>query len=104
MAQRPRDRSAPTALPVAAFPVQADDAKSPVASQGDWEFSLSAGPAVRTLGQVKINSGYRSGGVVLPSLVGTDSLTIPPVGDATAYADREYEDGTCTRYQRVRPA
>lgn len=69
------------------------DAKAPVPSGGDWEFSLSAGPAVRTLGQLKINSGYRSGGFALPSLVGSDSLTVPPVGDATAPADREYDDG-----------
>ena len=75
-------------------PAFAGDAKSPVSSSGgDWEFSLSAGPAVRTLGQLKINSGYRSGGFALPSLVGSDSLTIPPVGDTTGYADREYDDG-----------
>ncbi len=85
-------RSLPAAL-FALSPVFAGDAKSPATSGGDWEFSLSAGPAVRTLGQVKINSGYRSGGVLLPSLVGSDSLTVPPVGDATAYADREYADG-----------
>lgn len=74
-------------------PVFAGDAKSPAASGGDWEFSLSAGPAFRTLGQVKINSGYRSGGFVLPSLVGPASLTVPPVGDTASYADREYDNG-----------
>jgi hypothetical protein len=73
--------------------VYGGDAKSPASSGGDWEFSLSAGPAVRTLGQVKINSGYRSGGFLLPSLVGPDSLTVPPVGDTGTYADREYNDG-----------
>ncbi|MCW1886914.1 hypothetical protein OKA04_19395 [Luteolibacter flavescens] len=75
-------------------PVLAGDSKNPApTSGGDWEFSLSAGPAVRTLGQVKINSGYRSGGFTLPSLVGSDSLTVPPIGDTTGYADREYNDG-----------
>jgi len=74
-------------------PAFAGDAKSPASSGGDWEFSLSAGPAVRTLGQVKINSGYRSGGFLLPSLVGPDSLTVPPVGDTDSYADRQYNDG-----------
>lgn len=74
-------------------PSFAGDAKSPAGSGGDWEFSLSAGPAVRTLGQVKINSGYRSGGFLLPSLVGPGSLTLPPVGDTGSYADREYDDG-----------
>ena len=74
-------------------PAFGGDAKSPAPSGGDWEFSLSAGPAVRTLGQLKINSGYRSGGFALPSLVGPDSLVVPPVGDTTGYADREYNDG-----------
>lgn len=74
-------------------PAFAGDAKSPAASGGDWEFSLSVGPAVRTLGQVKINSGYRSGGFLLPSLVGPNSLTVPPVGDTGGYADREYNHG-----------
>lgn len=86
------NRFLPAAL-LSLAPVFAGDAKSPVPSGGDWEFSLSAGPAFRTLGQLKINSGYRSGGFALPSLVGSDSLTVPPVGDATAYADREYDDG-----------
>ena len=78
-------------------PAIAGDAKSPAASGGDWEFSLSAGPAYRTLGQVKINSGYRSGGFLLPSLVGPGSLTVPPVGDTGSYADREYDDGYVRR-------
>jgi hypothetical protein len=78
---------------LATVPAFAGDPKSPVPSGGDWEFTLSAGPAVRTLGQLKINSGYRSGGFPLTSLVGSDSLTLPPVGDTTGYADREYDDG-----------
>jgi hypothetical protein len=82
-----------TAALLVLSPAFAGDAKNPVSSGGDWEFSLSAGPAVRTLGQVKINSGYRSGGYLLPSLVGPDSLTVPPVGDTGSYADREYDDG-----------
>ena len=62
-------------------------------SSSGWEFSLSAGPAVRNLGQLKINGGYRSGGFALPSLVGSDSLTLPAVGPEGSIADREYNDG-----------
>lgn len=74
-------------------PAFAGDAKIPASSGDGWKFTLSAGPAVRTLGQLKIHSGYRSGGFALPSFVGSDSLVIPPVGDITGYADREYDDG-----------
>lgn len=74
-------------------PAFAGGPKSPISTSGDWEFSLSAGPAVRNVGQIKINSGYRSGGLTLPSFVGGSSLTVPPVGDAGAFADREYNDG-----------
>ena len=75
-------------------PAVAGDAKSPVAtSPGGWEFSLSAGPSVRNVGQIKINSGYRSGGFLLPSFVGDNSLVTPPVGDPGVYGDRTYDDG-----------
>lgn len=73
----------------------AGDAKSPVAATntGGWQFSLSAGPSYRTIGSLKINSGYRSGGFALPSFVGEDSLVVPPVGEEGVYADRTYDDG-----------
>jgi len=73
----------------------AGDAKgaSVAPSSGDWEFSISAGPAMRNMGQLKINSGYRSGGFALPPLVGSDSLTVPPIGPDGAIGDREYNDG-----------
>ena len=80
-------------LTLVCLPALAGDSKTPVPSGGDWEFSLSAGPAVRNLGQLKINSGYRSGGLILPSFVGSDSFVVPPVGDTSSHADRDYSDG-----------
>ncbi len=93
---RPLHLSALLLLP--ALPATAGDAKfglvgSGSASGGDWEFSLSAGPAYRQLGDVRISGGYRSAGLALPSLVGGNSLVTPPVGDANAVGDRTYNDG-----------
>lgn len=64
-----------------------------VPSGGDWEFSISAGPAYRKIGEVKTNAGYRSGGLALPSFVGGNALITPPIGETTAPFDREYNDG-----------
>jgi hypothetical protein len=78
------------ALPVLLSPAHAGDAKSPARSGGDWEFSISAGPAYRHFGTIKTQAGYRSGGLAIPSLVGSDSLTTPPIFGPGL---RSYSDG-----------
>ncbi|WP_035607376.1 hypothetical protein [Haloferula sp. BvORR071] len=86
----------PGLLVVAAQPATAGDAKSAgvtTSAAGDWEFSISAGPAWRQLGDVRVLGGYRSGGLAIPSLVGGDSLVTPPIGDPGTYGDRTYNDG-----------
>lgn len=83
-------------LVVSLLPAMAgSDAKTPVSSSssGGWEYSISAGPAYRNLGNLRIDSGYRSGGLVIPSLVGSNSLTTPPIGTTDAPGDRDYNDG-----------
>lgn len=80
-----------------ALPITAGDAKlglsSPSPAGGDWEFSLSAGPAYRHLGDVRISGGYRSEGLALPSLIGGNSLVAPPIGGPDVIGDRTYNDG-----------
>jgi hypothetical protein len=71
----------------------AGDAKSPVAAGGDWEFSLSAGPAWRHSGTIDFAGGSRSAGVAIPSFVGGNVLINPPIGAADTYDDRFYDDG-----------
>jgi hypothetical protein len=78
------------AFPCAAI---AGDAKSPVAPSGDWEFSLSAGPAWRQSGTLGFSGGSRSAGVAIPSFVGDNVLITPPIGAADAYGTRTYDDG-----------
>jgi hypothetical protein len=92
---RPRHFIASLLLP--ALPAAAGDAKQALpavsTSGGDWQFSLSAGPAYRHLGDVRITGGYRSAGSVLPSLVGGSSLVTPPIGAPGVIGDRTYNDG-----------
>jgi hypothetical protein len=71
----------------------AGDAKSPVATRGDWEFSVSAGPAWRQSGTLGFTGGSRSAGVVIPSFVGDNVLITPPIGAANAIGSRAYDDG-----------
>jgi hypothetical protein len=71
----------------------AGGAKTPVASSGDWEFSLSAGPAFRQSGSLGFTGGSRSATTFIPSLVGSNSLEVPPIGDENAYDQRTYNDG-----------
>lgn len=76
------------------LPALAGDPKTPIPSSGgDWEWSVSAGPSIRNVGKLKVNAGYRSTTGIIPSFVGSDSLTVPPVGDENAAADRFYNDG-----------
>ncbi len=78
------------------LPVSAGGSKSPAPSPpsgGDWEFSISAGPAYRNVGRIAIQGGYRSGGLALPSFVGADSLTTPAIGETDLPFDRQYNDG-----------
>jgi hypothetical protein len=87
-----RLRSIPLLL---AFPCAAiaGDAKSPAVPTGDWEFSLSAGPAWRHSGTLGFTGGSRSAGIAIPSFVGDNALVTPPIGAADAYAVRSYDDG-----------
>src|SRR5688572_29764695 len=62
-------------------------------STGDWEWTLSAGPSARNIGTLKINAASRSAAFGLPSLVGSEAMVTPPVGDPDSPADRFYEDG-----------
>lgn len=71
----------------------AGDSKSPVAPAGDWEFSMSAGPAWRHSGTMGFTGGSRSAGIAIPSFVGDNVLFIPPIGEEDAYGDRFYNDG-----------
>lgn len=71
----------------------AGDSKSPVPATDEWEYSLSAGPAWRQAGTLSFSGGSRSGGIVIPSFVGSNSLTVPPIGSATELGDRVYDDG-----------
>jgi len=69
------------------------DSKSSVATSGDWEFSISAGPAWRQAGTLGFNGGSRSGGYPLPSFVGDNQLIVPPIGLDNGIGDRIYNDG-----------
>ncbi len=78
----------------------AGDAKSPVATAGDWEYSLSAGPAWRRSGTLNFTGGSLSGSAFIPSFVGSNVLIVPPIGPATEIGDRFYDDG----YVRTDPS
>jgi hypothetical protein len=74
----------------------AGDAKSPVppaSSGGDWEFSLSAGPAWRQSGELGFHGGSRSAGLPIPPFVGGETLVVPDIGPDNEFADRTYNDG-----------
>jgi hypothetical protein len=71
----------------------AEDAKTPVATSGDWEFSLSAGPAWHQSGTLDFSGGSRGSVVAIPSFVGDNVLITPHIGAADAYDEREYDDG-----------
>ncbi|MBK1825672.1 hypothetical protein [Haloferula rosea] len=86
-------------LPFAALtclPLSAGTSKSPIDSgrnSGDWQWSISMAAGIRKVGELKINSSYRSKSLIPPSFVGGNSLTVPPVGDLGSNSDREYNDG-----------
>ncbi len=72
----------------------AGEAKTPAAATGgDWQWSLSAGPAWHSGGKLGFAGGSRSQLLDPPSFVGNAVLEVPPVGDASAVADRFYNDG-----------
>lgn len=86
----------PHSLPLLlAFPFAAiaGDAKSPAPTSGNWEFSLSAGPAWRQSGTLGFSGGSRSAGVAIPSFVGSNVLITPPIGAADTIGPRTYDDG-----------
>jgi hypothetical protein len=63
------------------------------ASSGDWQWSLSGGPSWHYMGNLSFSGGSRSQSLALPSFVGSSSLTVPPIGDASAIDERFYNDG-----------
>ncbi len=75
------------------FVATAGDAKNPVATRGDWEFSLSAGSAWRHSGTLGFRGGSRSAGVEIPSFVGENILSTPPIGAVDQIGLRTYDDG-----------
>lgn len=66
-------------------------------SSGDWQFTLSAGAAYRQSGTLNFSGGSRSGGLDIPSLVGGNSLVVPPIGSTGETGDRTYNDGFVNR-------
>ncbi len=86
-------------LLAAASAAVAGDAKSPVATStgGDWEFSLSAGPAWRQSGTLGFTGGSRSGGIGIASFVGIDLLSEPRIGPQDETGNRLYNDGYVRR-------
>ena len=81
-------------LPCAAF---AGDAKAPIpaapTAHDGWQWSVSGGPAWHNMGRLTYTGRSRSQSLALPSFVGNDSLTVPPVGDEAAVGERFYNDG-----------
>lgn len=75
--------------------VSAGDAKSSLAgaNPGDWQFSISVGTAYRHAGTLGFRGGSRAAGLIIPSFVGSDSLTVPAIGDDGKFDDRVYNDG-----------
>jgi hypothetical protein len=74
--------------------VMAGGSKSAMtARNGDWQWSLSGGPSWHYMGRLTIDGGSRSQSLMLPSFVGSSSLTVPPIGDAAANDERFYNDG-----------
>ncbi len=72
----------------------AADTKAPVQASGDWEFSLSAGAALRQSGTLGFTGGTRSAEVVIPSFVGDNVLNTPPIGRVGDFGVRTYQDGS----------
>ncbi len=84
----------PAILLLATSPASfAGDSKATISPPRDWAFSLSAGPAWRQSGSLGFSGGSRSPFAGIPSFVGENSLTIPPIGSDDAYSDRTYNDG-----------
>jgi hypothetical protein len=77
----------------------AGDAKSPVTAGtgGDWQFSLSVGAAYSQAGTLGFSGGSLSGGFGIPSFVGNDSLTVPPIKLPGEIGNRTYADGYVRR-------
>lgn len=75
----------------------AGDVKSPAQSSGDWEFSLSAGPAWRQSGTLEFRAGSYSPDAAIPSFVGNAKLVTPDIGKDDGYSNRTYDDGYVRR-------
>lgn len=86
-------RNLPALLLATSSAAFAGDAMTPAASVGDWEFSLSAGPAWRRSGSVGLTGGSRSADSFIPSFVGHNALITPPFGGEAEFAERSYDDG-----------
>jgi hypothetical protein len=90
-------RPVETLLALLTLPALAGGPKSLLQSSGDWEWSISSGPSIRNVGMLQVNAGYRSTAAMVPSFVGNDSQTMPPIGEEDAFADRFYDDGFVRR-------
>ncbi|MDB4438302.1 hypothetical protein N9195_01795 [bacterium] len=66
----------------------------PVAKNSGWSLrSASAGVAWRSLGSLDYRGSTRSQDFIIPSVVGGDSLTLPPIGSPGIPGIRTYENG-----------
>lgn len=75
-------------------PALAGGSKEPVKTgNGDWQWSLSGGPFMHSMGRLNVTGGSRSQSLALPSFVGDASLFVPPIGDDLVFGDRFYNDG-----------
>jgi len=63
------------------------------ASPSGWKWSISGGPAYHSMGKLTYVGRTRSQSLALPSYVGNDSLTVPPIGDQGVIGERYYNDG-----------
>lgn len=83
-------------LPLLSGPATAGEriAIAPDLSPRGWSISsVSAGASWRSFGKLSYRGSSRSQDFFLPSQVGGDSLTLPPIGEAGIFGDRTYTNG-----------
>lgn len=59
----------------------------------NWTQSVSLGMGLSHVGRMSYSAGSRAAGFTYPSFVGSNSLVVPPVGNATVITSRTYDDG-----------
>ena len=92
-----KSHSSLTLLLALSASASAGDVVAPASSNGDWEFTLSAGPAWRQSGSLEFRAGSHSPDATIPSFVGNANLVTPDIGKADGYSNRAYNDGYVRR-------